>query len=232
MFWHPETKKIFISNVAEFDERKFPGNSANIPDAPRPSLPSFYSPDDRTTNDKDVLDQVGDDWIDGDPMSLSHFPGSTPAPKASQDEQPTFPKQEPTPERPKTPPTPQTPPPAHSSTPPPNSPPPVTPVHSPQQERSKRPLTSPASDILSPEHVRSKGNPPMRPRPQAPEFTAQPMSDFRPGRTRAYGRFQHISHYPPFRTGPTEPLGEPFTLNIPQTLVKILCKRRHRYELI
>lgn len=202
LFWNPVTKQEVVSSSAEFDERFFPGTSTKPLDWPLPPL----SPRQLQTH-RDPVDQVGDDGIDDDPMRLSHFPTSPP----SDDDVPPSPKQEPTS-------APRSPPPARPSTPPPASPPPVTPVQSPQQERSKRPLMSPASDIQSPEHVRSRGNPLPRPRPKAPEFTAQPMADFRPGRTGAYGRFQHIPHYPPFRTGPSETLGEPFTLNIPETV--------------
>jgi hypothetical protein len=48
LFWNPVMKKTIISDRADFDERYFPGNTANIPDAvyaPAP-VPSLYTPTD------------------------------------------------------------------------------------------------------------------------------------------------------------------------------------------
>ena len=151
------------------------------------------------------MDPVGD--YDGtvDPLDFSIFPGST-----VKEEPPVTPK------RPPSPPLPQ---PAPS--PPPQTPPPAppSPVHTPEQDKTeslKRQL-SPASDILSPEHVRSRGNPLPRPKPKAPEFQAQPMSSFRPPRRHeGYGdRFQSFPHYevPPSAQQPA-PAG-PSTLRPP-----------------
>ena len=55
---------------------------------------------------------------------------------------------------------------------PPAPPEPVTPVQSPSIQR-KRVLTSPASDLSSPEHQRRAVDVP--PRPRAPETRAEPM---------------------------------------------------------
>ena len=92
-----------------------------------------------------------------------------------------------------------------------------TPVHSPEQ-RLKRPQTTPLSDWSSPESkFRVVHESPVQQRPRAPSFTAQPMADFTPGRSKPYGRFQHI---PSFKlqlgerqastSAPSTPLGAPF----------------------
>ena len=137
LFWNPITKKEIVSNTAEFDERFFPGTSTKPIDWP-PLSPNLGTP-------QEPENQVGE-GIGVIPLSPSRFSAPAPAPsedsddsesvKSQEEDEIPAPAQEPPQERPVTPPAP---------------PEPVTPVQSPSIQR-KRVLTSPASDLSSPEH--------------------------------------------------------------------------------
>lgn len=151
-------KKEVIFNSAEFDECYFPGTSTNPVNWPL----SFQPP----------VERVGD----GDPMGFvplfpAQFPSSAPATPAPAS--PLLPKEEPM-----TPPKVVSPSPLRPQTPPgPVTPPPIggTKCH-----------FSPDSDTSPPSHkvqIDSPPKPPPKPKPKAPEFKAQPISDFTPGCT-------------------------------------------------
>ena len=204
-FWNPVTQKEVISNTAEFDERYFPGNSKNVIDWPLSPLHSETS--------QHPVDPVGDIGnVDPPGFSIfpgaqvKQEKESEPTRSNTPEQAPQHsPSPAPTPSRSPSPPAPSaqsplrspsprhrtpTPPPAEHHSP--STPGPQhtqTPKASPEQERKetlKRQLQSPASDLSSPEHVRQRRPPPVPPkppRPVAPEFTAEPMSNFRPAAT-------------------------------------------------
>ena len=170
------------------------------------------------------MDPVGD-GDSGAPLHFSTFPGSEPPVEPKEEQQQPKREQTPaaTPERKQTPSaTPereQSPPPTpeqRAATPSVHNEP-HTPQQSPEQQTacSKRQLTSPASDLSSPEHVRVKRPPPVPPRPKAPEFTAQPMSDFKPvPAATGYGRFKNLPHWHVPRERSDEP-GPSHSFNFP-----------------
>ena len=171
-----------ISNSVEFDERFFPDNSTKAIDWPLPPLKL-----------QEPVDQVGDNYQSVDPLPpFTHF-----EPKCEQSEpglaqnEPEQPEQQE--ERPNTP---QTPP----ASPEQPAPQPVqTPVQQPSSNLGKRTVLSPGEGMVSPEHKASKPNPRPQPRPKAPEFKAQPMSDFKPKPAETgYGRFEHFRSFRDF----------------------------------
>ena len=203
VFWNPVSKKEIVSNSAEFDERYFHGNSSKPIDWKVPEL-SPEAP-------QEPVEAVGDSWHDlpqppaaelpsdddADPKSepdtdmlnSQNAAPSSPAPSSRSSTPPAPPN------RPDTPPAPPSPP----STPP-AAPAPSTPAQSPEdvpQNPLKRQLSSPGAGALSPEHKVHVINPAPT-RPAAPQFTAQPMSDFRPISSGPYGRFQHFKSFSEF----------------------------------
>lgn len=179
LFWNPVTKREILSNTAQFDERYFPGTSSKPIAWPLPVV--------HTGSSQEPLNPVGDSMLDLIQLPPSHFQGPA-DPAGSEDngksqkepDSPT-PAPSPAPERPRTPPA--------------SPDDPVTPAQSPQQQtvpgtpvRRKRVLTSPASDIQSPEHQRR--NVDTSSSPERPQQPLQPMGNFRHSTQAPTERFQ------------------------------------------
>jgi len=96
-FYNPLTKKIIVSNSADFDERTFPGLTKSS-DSP---LPSFYVPSSSVPEvpipARDVPEQVGDLHSDNGP---AHSPGPDPDPQVPPSTEPSPPVDPPAPPSP------------------------------------------------------------------------------------------------------------------------------------
>lgn len=121
VFYNPETRKIIINNVAQFDERYFPALSKSNPCLPPPPPP----PAQPERIQLDVPDQVG--VRGGNPAPPPEPPSRSPSPPPSPSPSPAG----------SLPPLPPSPNPSRSPSPPPQSPPP-SPPRSPSPEPIRR----------------------------------------------------------------------------------------------